>query len=191
MGYSPCQVVTNQIICNNPALAQQLSSGKLQVASINGQQVLIRPTGNGQAQVVAQITQQNNAAAASPVKQVAAQPQPQPEPAPPPPPPPKSQAQEGGANQIDQATMEQLLAGQPPGTVIKCVTAQVIQTTQGPRIVLQGLHGSDFTQSQLTAVQHQVKQQLLKGSFFIQLPEVLSRSVIPERLRCGVTNICD
>lgn len=58
-----------------------------------------------------------------------------------------------------------LLAGQPPGTVIKCVTAQVIQTTQGPRIVLQGLQGADFTPQQLAMVQQQVKQQLLKGIF--------------------------
>lgn len=58
---------------------------------------------------------------------------------------------------------QQLLAGQPPGTVIKCVTAQVIQTPQGPRIVLQGLHGAEFTQQQLAVVQQQVKQQLLKG----------------------------
>ncbi|KAL0125669.1 hypothetical protein PUN28_004623 [Cardiocondyla obscurior] len=56
-----------------------------------------------------------------------------------------------------------LLAGQPPGTVIKCVTAQVITTTEGPRIVLQGLQGSDFTQQQLNMVQQQVKQQLLKA----------------------------
>lgn len=171
------QVVTGQIICNNPALAQQLASGKLQVASVNGQQVLIRPTGNGQAQVVAQITPGNIAhsqlqnqvsqsqpvtqQATTPVKQVV-QPQlqqvnqdhavtPQ------------KVVQENASNQIDQNTMEQLLVGQPPGTVIKCVTAQVIQTQQGPRIVLQGLQGADFTPQQLSAVQHQVKQQLLKG----------------------------
>lgn len=69
-------------------------------------------------------------------------------------------------NQIDQATMDQLLVGQPPGTVIKCVTAQVIQTPAGPRIVLQGLQGADFTTQQLAAVQQQVKQQLLKGKFY-------------------------
>lgn len=56
-----------------------------------------------------------------------------------------------------------LLAGQPPGTVIKCVTAQVISTAEGPRIVLQGLQGSEFTPQQLNMVQQQVKQQLLKG----------------------------
>lgn len=41
---------------NNQNLAQQLATGKLQVATINGQQVLIRPTGNNQAQVVAQLS---------------------------------------------------------------------------------------------------------------------------------------
>jgi len=67
----------------------------------------------------------------------------------------------------EQATLEQqLLAGQPPGTVIKCVTAQVIQTPQGPRIVLQGLHGAEFTPQQLAVVQQQVKQQLLKGTVY-------------------------
>ena len=55
-----------------------------------------------------------------------------------------------------------LLANQPPGTVLKTVTAQVIQTTQGPRIVLQGLQGSDFTPQQLALVHNQVKQQLIQ-----------------------------
>lgn len=57
----------------------------------------------------------------------------------------------------------QLLVSQPPGTVIKCVTAQVIQTSEGPRIVLQGIQGADFTPQQLNLVQQQVKQQLLKS----------------------------
>lgn len=161
---------------NNSNLAQQLASGKVQVATINGQQVLIRPTGNNQAQIVAQLTPSSVAQVSqvqqavlpqtqpvvtnSPIKQIlqdnttptvatavitnAAQ---------------KTQIQD---NQVDH---EQLLAGQPPGTVIKCVTAQVIQTQQGPRIVLQGLTGSDFTPQQLGAVQQQVKQQLLKGGY--------------------------
>ncbi|KAF7271636.1 hypothetical protein GWI33_015487 [Rhynchophorus ferrugineus] len=176
------QVITNQIVVNNPNLAQQLASGKVQVATINGQQVLIRPTGNNQAQVVAQLTpgsitqtiqaaspvvqtQQstsqlrsiapaNNQAAATQqqtvVQQVVAK---------------QSQTpQKSGQtdNQTDK-TMDHLLAGQPAGTVIKCVTAQVIQTQQGPRIVLQGLQGADFTPQQLSAVQQQVKQQLLKA----------------------------
>ncbi|KAL0272292.1 UNVERIFIED_CONTAM: hypothetical protein PYX00_005328 [Menopon gallinae] len=57
----------------------------------------------------------------------------------------------------------QLLVSQPPGTVIKCVTAQVIQTAEGPKIVLQGIQGADFTPQQLNLVQQQVKQQLLKN----------------------------
>ena len=39
------QVITaNQIVVNNPALAQQLASGKAQLATINGQQVILRNT---------------------------------------------------------------------------------------------------------------------------------------------------
>ncbi|XP_022917774.2 nucleosome-remodeling factor subunit NURF301 isoform X2 [Onthophagus taurus] len=147
------QVVTNQIVVNNQNLAQQLASGKVQVATINGQQVLIRPTGNNQAQIVAQltpstITQPQQVAIAaqpqvtSPIKQIV------------------QEAIQKPATDVDTET---LLAGQPPGTVIKCVTAQVIQTQQGPRIVLQGLQGADFNQAQLAQVQHQVKQQLLKA----------------------------
>lgn len=39
---------TGQIVVNNPALAQQLASGKAQLATIGGHQVIIRstPTGN-------------------------------------------------------------------------------------------------------------------------------------------------
>lgn len=158
---------------NNQSLAQQIASGKVQVATINGQQVLIKPTGNNQAQIVAQLTpaqplQQvaQQQTVQSPLKQVLQQPQQQ-----------QQQPTEvqntttlqkpvqENSTQMDQNTVDQLLAGQPPGTVIKCVTAQVIQTQQGPRIVLQGLQGADFTPQQLAAVQQQVKQQLLKGKF--------------------------
>lgn len=38
-----------------------------------------------------------------------------------------------------------------------------MQTSSGPSIVLQGLHGYTLTPQQLALVQHQVKQQLLKG----------------------------
>lgn len=144
------------------------------MATINGQQVLIKPTGNNQAQIVAQLTP------AQPLQQVAQQQTVQS--------PIKTVLQQtttevqnratttiaakqvqdnNTGTQIDQNTVDQLLVGQPPGTVIKCVTAQVIQTQQGPRIVLQGLQGADFTPQQLAAVQQQVKQQLLKGSSFL------------------------
>jgi len=42
------------------------------------------------------------------------------------------------------------------------VTAQLVQTAQGPRIILQGLQGVQLEQAQLVAIQQQVKQQLLK-----------------------------
>lgn len=45
----------SQIVVSNPELAQQIASGKVQVATINGQQVLIRPTGNNQATIVAHL----------------------------------------------------------------------------------------------------------------------------------------
>ncbi|KAJ8968859.1 hypothetical protein NQ317_016782 [Molorchus minor] len=142
------QIITNQIVVNNQNLAQQLASGKVQVATINGQQVLIRPTGNNQAQVVAATS------AVAPTTPVKLQQVRQPE-TPQPIQQPQSQLVQPTVqspptksvhdNQIDPATMEQLLVGQPPGTVIKC------------------LQGADFTPQQLAAVQQQVKQQLLKA----------------------------
>ncbi|KAJ2952773.1 hypothetical protein O0L34_g7133 [Tuta absoluta] len=143
---------TQQIVVNNPALVQQIAAGKIQLATVNGQQVLIRPTGNNQAQIVAHIGQS---------------PAPAPAPAPvltavrPAAPPAQSPAQP--ALTEDQIMEKKLLAGQPPGTVIKTVTAQVMQTSSGPSIVLQGLHGYNLTPQQLALVQHQVKQQLLRA----------------------------
>lgn len=62
---------TTQVVVSNQNLAQQLVQGKVQVATINGQQVLIRPTGNNQAQVVAQLTPSiGGQQLASPLKQV-------------------------------------------------------------------------------------------------------------------------
>lgn len=170
------QLIANQIVVNNQSLAQQLATGKVQVATVNGQQVLIRPTGNNQAQVVAQLTPSticSNQLQSTTTPQSAS-------PAKPPPPAPaaavvpkqeepspKPIQQENNTSNQDKNTIEQLMVNCPPGTVIKCVTAQVIQTQQGPRIVLQGLQGADFTQQQLATVQQQVKQQLLKGKISV------------------------
>ncbi|XP_033161065.1 nucleosome-remodeling factor subunit NURF301 isoform X3 [Drosophila mauritiana] len=190
---------TQQVLVPNSTLAQQLAQGKLQVATVNGQQVIVKPLGNNQAQIVAHIKHQgdgnahivtSNSATAvpqanpqnSPVKQQAL--------------PPQSPQQvvvqqqqihqqsptnfESGVTPITQQPVltqtvqapaqqqalsveESLLQNQPPGTVIKCVTAQVLQTEHGPRIVLQGLVGNDFTAQQLQLVQTQVKQQLMKA----------------------------
>ncbi|XP_026832862.1 nucleosome-remodeling factor subunit NURF301 isoform X2 [Drosophila erecta] len=190
---------TQQVLVPNSTLAQQLAQGKLQVATVNGQQVIVKPLGNNQAQIVAHIKHQgdgnahivtSNSATAvpqaspqtSPVKQQAL--------------PSQSPQQvviqqqqihqqsptnfESGVTPITQQPVvtqtvqapaqqqplsveESLLQNQPPGTVIKCVTAQVLQTEHGPRIVLQGLVGNDFTAQQLQLVQTQVKQQLMKA----------------------------
>lgn len=165
------------IIVQNQTLAQQISSGKVQIANVNGQQVLIRQTGNNQAVIVAHIKPQSEGPAQvvpvqgvsqqQPAAAVAAQPAPIQQPI-----VQKTVSVQSTSstvsstnNDLSPAMEQALLKGQPPGTVIKCVTAQVIQTQQGPRIVLQGLHGADFTQQQSALVQQQVKQQLLKGKF--------------------------
>ncbi|XP_075969552.1 nucleosome-remodeling factor subunit NURF301 E(bx) isoform X2 [Anticarsia gemmatalis] len=169
----PRPPAAQQIVVNNPVLVQQIAAGKIQLATVNGQQVLIRPTGNNQAQIVAHIGQSPAApvatAPAAPVPVAAApralpppppvpiQPQPQPQP------PPQPQPQQHQLTE-DEIVEKRLLVGQPPGTVIKTVTAQVMQTSSGPSIVLQGLHGYSLTPQQLALVQHQVKQQLLKES---------------------------
>lgn len=49
----------------------------------------------------------------------------------------------------------------------KCILLQIVQLESGPRIVLQGLQGNSLTHQQLALVQHQVKQQLLKGGLFV------------------------
>ncbi|XP_068148302.1 LOW QUALITY PROTEIN: nucleosome-remodeling factor subunit NURF301 [Drosophila tropicalis] len=176
---------TQQVIVPNSTLAQQLAQGKLQVATVNGQQVIVKPLGNNQAQIVAHIKHQgdgnahivtNNAT----LPAVTHESQPSPV---------KPQAQQqtsiiqnspqqvvqqqetnyesASAHQQQQqqplSVEESLLQNQPPGTIIKCVTAQVLQTEHGPRIVLQGLVGNDFTAQQLQLVQTQVKQQLMKA----------------------------
>lgn len=171
-----------QIVVQNSSLAQQISTGKVQIATINGQQVLIKQVGNNQAVVVAHIKPQGDSSPAQvvPVQtqstiqattsntqtNIVIQPQQQ-----------QQLQQQQPVQTVQQKTVvtqntnndltpvmeAALLKGQPQGTVIKCVTAQVIQTQQGPRIVLQGLQGSDFTQQQSALVQQQVKQQLLKG----------------------------
>ncbi|CAB0041624.1 unnamed protein product [Trichogramma brassicae] len=183
---SPGQVITgavNQIVVNSPVLAQQLASGKAQLATINGQQVILRTnaTGGNLVQLSpGNIIMRN---AVTPTKTVAAQQVTT----------QTTVSNENPTSSISESTTTtvvnsptttttqatqappstptatpgnveaSLLQGQPPGTVIKCVTAQVIQTTQGPRIVLQGIQNANFTPAQLSMVHHQVKQQLLKA----------------------------
>lgn len=140
---------TQHIVVSNPLLAQQMAAGKLQLASINGQQVLVRPVGNNQVVIVAHVTpstqQATNAqtqesnpqnqvvqninaqvsnlqgAVAPQQNQISPLKQGSPIQAPPPP----SATQPTTPLTEDQLTEQRLLAGQPPGTVIRTVTAQV------------------------------------------------------------------
>ncbi|XP_032667402.1 nucleosome-remodeling factor subunit NURF301 isoform X2 [Odontomachus brunneus] len=173
------QVISgNQIVVTNSNLAQQLASGKAQLTTIGGHQVVIRgtPTGNQivhlnstnsgiivkgtvgtpkqqqvlqttQASTVAQSAVSTNASVTTTTATSTTS---------------SATTTSSTASPPPGSVEASLLAGQPPGTVIKCVTAQ-IQMTEGPRIVLQGLQGAEFTSQQLAMVQQQVKQQLLKA----------------------------
>jgi nucleosome-remodeling factor subunit BPTF len=145
---------------NGNSIAQQLAQGKIQVMNMNGQQVLVKNIGANQV-IVGQV-KTSTTQAISPVKQTL-----QP-----------TIVNTSPAQQIVKSVQiptitntgesvspehSALLANHPPGTIIKCVTASVMQTANGPRIVLQGLQGTEFTQQQTMIVQQQVKQQLMKG----------------------------
>ena len=45
-------------------------------------------------------------------------------------------------------------------------TAQLLQTPQGPRIILQGIQAANIPKEQLLSIQQQVKNQLLKVNIF-------------------------
>lgn len=68
---------------------------------------------------------------------------------------------------VEKSLEKSLLQGQPPGTVIKCVTAEVTKNQNGPCIKLTGIQGSELTEHQMSLVHQQVKQQLVKkGKLF-------------------------
>lgn len=148
------------VLQSNSAMAQQLASGKLQIINYNGQQVIVKPMENNQAQIVAHVKQQENGPAqivAAPAAVQQQQQQQQPAIV-------AAQAPEPMAESaLVDSHLEAELKKHPPGTVIKSVTAQVVQTADGPRIVLQGLSNKDLTPQQMALVQQQIKQQLLKG----------------------------
>lgn len=158
---SPQQQQQQQIVVQNNGnnLAQQLAQGKIQVMNLNGQQVLVKSVGNNQSVIVGQVktstsqvtpvkqTMQSTIVTSTPNQQIV-----------------KTVQMPSLVSSSEAGVSEQaLLAGHPPGTVVKCVTAQVMQTPSGPRIVLQGLQGSDISPQQSQVLQQQVKQQLMKG----------------------------
>lgn len=77
--------------------------------------------------------------------------------------PPQSSSQQ---EVLSPSIEETLLQGQPPGTVIKCVTAEVTKNQNGPCIKLTGIQGSELTEQQMSLVHQQVKQQLVKKGNF-------------------------
>lgn len=147
---------------NGSAIAQQLAQGKIQVMNVNGQQMLVKNVGANQ--VVVGHVKTSAATPVTPIKQViqptlvtTASPQQQ----------IVKTIQSPTSSNNDTSEHAALLANHPPGTIIKCVTASVMQTVGGPRIVLQGLQGNEFNAQQTLLVQQQVKQQLMKGKIRI------------------------
>lgn len=126
----------------------------------NGQQVIVKPLNNNSAMIIAHVKQQENgpaqivvtpqgasAAAAdlSGTEQAAAA------------------GMDGGGGDGEPAEEEAGPSTTAVQPIVKSITAQILQTTNGPRIVLQGLGQNDLTAQQLAEVQQQVKQQLMKG----------------------------
>lgn len=139
---------------NGSNIAQQMAQGKIQVMNLNGQQVLVKSVGNNQSVIVGQVktsTQQ-----VTPVKQTIITSSPSQI--------VKTVQLPSLVSSSDSMNEQAMLANHPPGTIVKCVTAQVMQTPSGPRIVLQGLQGSDISPQQSAVLQQQVKQQLMKGN---------------------------
>ena len=159
---SPQQSQQQQIVVHNNGsnIAQQMAQGKIQVMNLNGQQVLVKSVGNNQSVIVGQV--KTSTAQVTPVKQniqatVVSSPSQQIV---------KTVQIQSTMNTGETAGVSEqslMLANHPPGTIVKCVTAQVMQTPSGPRIVLQGLQGSDISPQQSQVLQQQVKQQLMKG----------------------------
>lgn len=146
------QIIIQQQNSNNN-IAQQISQGKVQVMNLNGQQVLVKSVGNNQSVIVGQV----KTSQVSPIKPsmatIISSPQTH----------QVIKTVQATSTTTSDITDQALLAKHPPGTVLKCVTAQVMQTPSGPRIVLQGLQGTDISPQQSQVLQQQVKQQLMKG----------------------------
>lgn len=156
----------------NGNVAQQLLQGKLRMINHNGQQVLIKPLPNNQALIVAHVkpqengpaqivmTQQGVAIAGGGAVQVAggggggqevkAEGDNQ-----------ATAAEEGASSSVETAAVA-------PGTpTTKTITAQVLQTSNGPRIMLSGIGQNELSPQQISELQQQVKEMMLKSEFGI------------------------
>lgn len=138
----------NQMIVSGPdvtqaqLIAKQLSSGAARLATLGGKQVLISTT------QVQQHQQQLNVAKTTPTEPNNVLPV-------------KTEIPNNvklPTEPLPPPALKQEITTKPVQ-----VTAQLIQTAQGPRIILQGIQGANLPREQLLAIQQQVKEQLLKA----------------------------
>eukprot|EP00094_Tigriopus_californicus_P011143 TCALIF_10753-PA protein Name:"Similar to E(bx) Nucleosome-remodeling factor subunit NURF301 (Drosophila melanogaster)" AED:0.03 eAED:0.03 QI:0/0.85/0.75/0.87/1/1/8/257/2554 len=147
----------NQMIVSGPDVAQaqliakQLSSGQAKLAMIGGKQVLISTNTNNtmQTPTVSTVSPTPTLPKAPSLSVTPSLSAVAPQPAP-------TQAQP------IPAVQEELKSVNPSIPRVQ-VTAQLMQTPQGPRIVLQGIQGSNLPPEDLAIIQQQVKTQLLKA----------------------------
>jgi nucleosome-remodeling factor subunit BPTF len=146
-------IVSGPDVAQAQAIANQLSTGAARLATLGGKQVLISTTSasavqqqqqQGKPQVVAAAAVGGNASPALVPGNRPSTPQKQ-EP----------------AKQEPIATSPSPSA--PAAPAVQQVTAQLLQTAQGPRIVLQGIQAAAVPHNDLVAIQQLVKQQLLKA----------------------------
>lgn len=131
----------------NGNIAQQLASGKLRMVNYNGQQVIVRPLNNNTAMIIAHVKQQENGPA-----QIVVTPQGS-----------TMASAESVEEQEEGGGEEAGASSQGVQPVVKTITAQILTTPNGPRIVLQGLGQDELSQQQLAEVQQQVKQEMMRG----------------------------
>ncbi|CAB4054287.1 BPTF [Lepeophtheirus salmonis] len=160
----------NQMIVSGPdqaqaqLIAKHLSSGTARLGNIGGKQVLIMAP-NSQAEEQQQSPQMSNITSILPQNPIS---------------PSQIQPNISDTGSILANTLSSPLKQDVPSDVQlpkeaantssepqisspAQVTAQLIQTPQGPRIILQGIQGANLSREQLQSIQQQVKTQLLKA----------------------------
>ena len=133
-------IVSGPDMAQAQAIAKQLSSGQARLASYNGKQVLISTTTAQPAAGTPTVSPALATPAATPTMVPALPTQP-----------------------LPQSVVKNTPSTPDPPKPPVQVTAQLLQTAQGPRIVLQGIQGSNLPKEDLATIQQQVKNQLLKA----------------------------
>ena len=133
-------IVSGPDMAQAQAIAKQLSTGQARLASYNGKQVLISTTTAQPAAGTPTVSPAMVTPSATPTMVPALPTQPLPQ----------------------SVVKNTPVTPEPPKPPVQ-VTAQLLQTAQGPRIVLQGIQGSNLPKEDLATIQQQVKNQLLKA----------------------------